>query len=72
MRSLTVAGTGLSALDSDILSTALFVKGSGNAAAYAAGAGLALYVVDDEGRALTVPAPVDTGLTVAEEATPKP
>lgn len=72
MRSLTIAGTGLSGLDSDILSTALFVKGSGNAAAYAQAHGLALYIVDDEGRALIVPAPAESGLTVAEEATPAP
>ena len=72
MRSLTVAGTNLSGLDSDILSTALFVKGSGNAAAYAEEAGLALYLVSDEGRTLLVPAPAESGLVVAEEAAPKP
>lgn len=70
MRSLTVAGMDASGLDSDILSTALFVKGSGNAAAYAEEAGLALYVVDDEGRALVVPAPAESGLVVTEEAAP--
>jgi thiamine biosynthesis lipoprotein len=72
MRSLTVAGTGISGLQSDILSTALFVKGSGNAAAYAQAAGVALYIVDDEGRALVVPAPEISGVTVAERARPQP
>lgn len=72
VRSLTVAGAGLSALDSDILSTALFVKNRGDAAAYAHRSDLALYIVDDEGRALVVPAPAGSGLVVAEEAPPKP
>jgi thiamine biosynthesis lipoprotein ApbE len=67
-----VAGTWLSGVDSDVLSTALFVKGSGNAAAYAQARGLALYIVDDEGRALVVPAPEGSGLTVAEQASPEP
>jgi thiamine biosynthesis lipoprotein len=72
LRSLTVGGAGLSGLDSDILSTALFVKGSGNAAAYAAARGLGLYMVDEQGRALVVPAPEGSGLVVAEVATPRP
>lgn len=71
MRSLTVAGTGLSGLDSDILSTALFVRGADGASAYADKNDLALYAVDDEGQALLVPAPESSGLTVAEEATPR-
>ena len=72
LRSLTVAGAGLSGVDSDILSTALFVRGTGEAAAYAEQAGLGLYIVDAEGRALTVPAPEDSGLVVAESASPTP
>lgn len=72
LRSLTVGGAGLSGLDSDILSTALFVKGSGSASAYAAARGLGLYMVDEGGRALIVPAPEGSGLTVAEVATPRP
>jgi len=72
VRSLTVAGTSLSGLDSDILSTALFVRGAEEAESYAADQGLALFVVDAEGRALVVPAPADSGLSVAEKATPRP
>ena len=72
VRSVTVGGADLSGLESDILSTALFVKGPGNASAYAEAAGLGLYVVDDEGRALTVPAPDDSGLIVAELDSPTP
>ena len=72
VRSLTVGGADLSGLASDILSTALFVKGTGDGAAYAEEAGIGLYVVDDEGRALTVPAPDDSGLVVTEMASPKP
>ncbi len=70
VRSLTIAGTGLSGLDADILSTALFVRNTGTAVAYAAETGLGLYVVDDEGRALTVPAPEASGLIVTEVAEP--
>jgi len=69
VRSLTVAGTTLSGLDSDILSTALFVRGVKRASDYASGHGIALYCIDAEGRALLVPAPDGSGLTVAEEAT---
>lgn len=72
VRSVTVGGADLSGLESDILSTALFVKGPGAAAAYAEETGLGLYVVDGEGRALTVPAPDDSGLIVAEVASPTP
>jgi thiamine biosynthesis lipoprotein len=72
VRSLTVAGTSLSGLNSDILSTALFVRGADEARSYATDNGIALYVVDDGGRALVVPAPEDSGLSVAEEAKPKP
>jgi thiamine biosynthesis lipoprotein len=55
-RSLTVVGT-TSGLDSDILSTALFVMGPERARAYAEREGLGLYVIDDEGRTLVTPGP---------------
>lgn len=70
VRSLTVAGTTLSGLHSDILSTALFVRGTDEARSYAEDIGLALFVVDAEGRTLTVPAPAKSGLSVAEKAKP--
>ncbi len=72
LRSVTVAGTTLSGLHSDILSTALFVLGADEARSYAADNHIAMFAVDTEGRALVVPAPEDSGLTVAEKATPKP
>jgi thiamine biosynthesis lipoprotein len=72
LRSLTVAGSSLSGLNSDILSTALFVKGGDGAIEYARERGLALYAVDAEGQALLVPAPDKSGLSVAEEAAPLP
>lgn len=72
LRSLTVAGATLSGLNSDILSTALFVLGGDEAESYASDHDIALFAVDSEGRALLVPAPEDSGLTVAEKATPKP
>lgn len=72
VRSLTVAGSSLSGLDSDILSTALFVRGGEEAESYASDHGLALFVVDAEGRALLVPAPADSGLSVDEKSSPRP
>ena len=72
LRSLTVAGSTLSGLHSDILSTALFVRGTDEAEAYAEDFGIALFGVDASGRALVVPAPENSGLTVAEKATPIP
>jgi thiamine biosynthesis lipoprotein len=72
LRSLTVGGSSLSGLDADILSTALFVAGRNAAAVYARERDIALYTVDDGGRALLVPAPERSGLSVAEEATPLP
>jgi hypothetical protein len=68
VRSLTVAGSSLTGLDSDILSTALFVRGVQQAADYAEGRGLGMFAVDGEGRTLVVPAPECSGLSVAEEA----
>lgn len=68
VRSLTVAGSSLTGLESDILSTALFVRGVDRATAYASAEGVALLAVDAEGRTHIVPAPEGSGLTVAEEA----
>jgi len=72
LRSLTVGGAGITGLESDILSTALFVMQSGRAVAYADAKGLGLYLVDESGQALTVPAPKDSGLIISEEAVPTP
>ena len=72
LRSLTVAGSGLSGLASDILSTALFVRGADGAAAYAGEHGLALYLVDAEGRAREVPAPDASGPLVEQQTEPLP
>ncbi len=71
LRSLTVAGR-MPAMHSDILSTALFVMGPERAAAYATAHGLALYMVDEAGRALTVPAPTDSGIDLEELEEPMP
>lgn len=72
VRSLTVAGSSLSGLYSDVLSTALFVSGVDEAEAYARDNGVALYAVDSGGRAFLVPAAEGTGLTVSEEDEPTP
>jgi len=68
VRSVTVASASHSALEADILSTALFVMGTGPATDYADSEGLALYLVDDEGRALFTPGPQD--LAFEETAEP--
>ncbi|MFA5844603.1 MAG: FAD:protein FMN transferase [Coriobacteriia bacterium] len=70
LRSLTVAGA-MSALDSDILSTALFVMGVEKAHAYARDHGLALYTVDDEGHARITPAPPDERFVLETVAEPR-
>lgn len=50
LRSLTVFGQ-MSAMDADILSTALFVMGRDDALTYADANGIGIYLVDHEGRA---------------------
>ncbi|MDO9556646.1 MAG: FAD:protein FMN transferase [Coriobacteriia bacterium] len=72
LRSLTVFGPldTLSGLDADILSTALFVMGAQKAETYARARGLGLYMVDDEGRTLVVPAPEDCGVRLVVETEP--
>jgi thiamine biosynthesis lipoprotein len=72
LRSLTVAGTSLQGVHTDILSTALFVMGPGEAQDWASDYGVAMFAVDTEGRTLVVPAPDDSGLKVTEKADPRP
>lgn len=72
LRSLTVAGTSLAGVHSDILSTALFVMGPGEAQEWATDHSIAMYAVDTGGRALVVPAPDDSGLKVDEKRDPEP
>jgi len=67
VRSLTVVGR-MSGLESDILSTALFVRGPARAAAYGETAGCGLFVVDAEGRARLVPVPRSGGIDLTEPA----
>lgn len=71
LRSLTVIGE-TSAVSTDILSTALFVMGPLRASAYARAHGYALHMVDDEGRALVVPAPSDASFSLVEPEPPTP
>lgn len=66
-RSLTVVGR-FSGLDSDILSTALFVQGPDAALAYAEEHGLGVYVIDSEGRTHLAPAPADSTISLTEQS----
>ncbi len=66
-RSLTIVGR-FSGLDSDILSTALFVGGPDAAIAYARKNGLGCYVIDSEGRTHLAPAPAETGISLDEQS----
>lgn len=65
MRSLTVVGAE-NGLDSDVLSTALFVMGPDKATIYAEENGLGLVIVDDEGRVRIVPGPEDASWEIVE------
>ncbi|MBE0416178.1 MAG: FAD:protein FMN transferase [Coriobacteriia bacterium] len=65
LRSLTVVGD-IPGLDSDILSTALFVAGPDAAVAYAEEYGLGLVLVDDGGRTRIVPGPEGASWRIAE------
>ena len=70
LRSLTVFGT-MSALDADILSTALFVMGPDLALAYARAHALGVYLVDDHGSARSsVPDPFPATLSTEAQPTP--
>ena len=68
IRSLTVVGAN-DGLDSDILSTALFVMGVDKATTYAEDHDLGLVIVDDEGRVRIVPGPANASWKIVE-ATP--
>ena len=70
LRSLTVFGT-MSALDADILSTALFVMGPDRALAYARAHALGVYLVDDHGAARSS-VPASLPVTLSTEAKPTP
>lgn len=65
-RSLTVVGR-FSGLDSDILSTALFVDGPEAAIEYARANGLGAFIVDSEGRTHLAPAPADSAVELTEQ-----
>jgi|GEM_PF-186811 len=67
LQSLTVIGA-KSGLDSDILSTALFVMGASDAVQYAEEHGLGLVLVDSQGRVQVVPGPEDRTWEVSVEA----
>lgn len=67
LRSLTVVGD-IPGLDSDILSTALFVAGADAATAYAEQNGLGLVLVDDEGRTRIVPGPEGASWSVVADS----
>ncbi len=66
LQSLTVVGA-IPCLDSDILSTALFVAGIEEATAYAERNSLGLVMVDEEGRTHIVPGPERASWRISEE-----
>jgi thiamine biosynthesis lipoprotein len=70
LRSLTVFGS-MSALDADILSTALFVMGGDKALAYAREHAIGVYLVDDHGAARSS-VPASSSVTLTTEAQPTP
>ena len=63
LRSLTVVGAE-TGLDSDVLSTALFVMGPQAAEQYATEHGLGLFIVDAQGRTRLVPGPADAAYEI--------
>ncbi|MCX8006850.1 MAG: FAD:protein FMN transferase [Coriobacteriia bacterium] len=64
VQSLTVAGR-ISGLASDILSTALFVRGADRALAYARERSVSVWLVDGEGHIRTANAAADAGVRIA-------
>lgn len=66
VRTLTVVGR-ITGVESDILSTALFVRGPEGALAYAKEHGLGIHLTDSEGRTRLAPAPAESGVTLAGE-----
>lgn len=69
-RSLTVFGS-ISGLDSDILSTSLFVAGPKRAAAEAQRSGYGIYIVEERGHVLSAGATSRPGIRLTREAAPK-
>lgn len=65
LRSLTIVGNN-GGLESDILSTALFVMGPDKATSYAEEHRLGLVLVDDEGRIRIVPGPANASWRIVE------
>ena len=70
LRSLTIASTSHSALQADILSTALFVDGLTGALEEATARGLSVYLVDDEGSVHTEDGPAGSGISLDRLAEP--
>lgn len=70
LRSLTVSGSALSALDTDILSTALFVMGAEDAMAYAMQRDLSVYAVTSDGQVLSA-SPGDRGVLIEQVESPR-
>ncbi|MCL4079497.1 FAD:protein FMN transferase [Coriobacteriia bacterium Es71-Z0120] len=69
LQSLTVAGR-LSGLASDILSTALFVRGARGALAYARERSVSVWLIDASGRVATHDGAASSGVTIRSADTP--